>query len=119
MDCFPPGRWREDVIRDVVEHEVYVTDDGKLDMKWSIDSMSWDERDGEYYELIPIFESLGLPILFICSGRRRSQFRDLDPLARANAEFDIVTIDNTDHNMYMERPDEVARAIEAFLSATV
>ena len=109
------GRWRDDVIRDVVEHEAYLMDDGKLDMKWSIDSMNWEERDGEYYELIPIFEALGLPILFICSSERRNQFRDLDPLARSGSEFEIVTIDNSDHNMYMERPDEVATAIGAFL----
>ncbi|MCH9010386.1 MAG: alpha/beta hydrolase [Chloroflexi bacterium] len=111
------GRWRDDVIRDVVEHEAYEMDDGKLDMKWSIDSMNWEERDGEYYELVPIFESLGLPILFMCSSRRRNQFRDLDPLAGANSNFDIVTIEDSDHNMYMERPDEVAGAIGDFLNA--
>ena len=111
------GRWRDDVIRDVVEHEAYEMEDGRLDMKWSIDSMNWKEREGEYYELIPMFESLDLPILFICSSRRRSQFRDLDHLERADTKFEIVTIDDTDHNMYMERPDEVARAIEAFVHA--
>ena len=111
------GRWRDDVIRDVVEHEAYLMDDGKLDMKWSIDSMNWEERDGEYYELIPIFRTLSLPILFMCSSQRRNQFRDLYPLAGANSNFDIVTIEDSDHNMYMERPDEVAEAISDFLNA--
>ena len=109
------GRWRDDVIRDVVEHEALELPDGKIDMKWAPDSMNWEERRGDYHDLKPIFRNLSLPMLYIMSEQRVSIFRDLPALAAELPNFHLTTIRRTGHNMYMERPDAVSSLITTFV----
>ena len=109
------GRWREDVIRDVVAHEAVKLPDGKLDMKWSPDSMKWSEREGDYLDLKPIFRRLDIPILFISSEGRADGFVELDPVMAELPDFSMLKIRNTEHNMYMNRPDAISWAINAFV----
>ena len=77
--------------------------------------MSWKEREGDYVDLRPAFRALCVPMLFIASGDRRSTFEELDSLVAEIPGFDAVTIERTGHNMYMERPDAVSRAIKDFV----
>lgn len=108
------GRWREDVIRDVVEHEARELPDGSIDMKWASESFNWEDKDGDHVDLKPILRSLGLPILFIVGEERQRSFEDVRPIAAETARFQMVTVRGTSHNMYMERPDAVSWAIKAF-----
>ena len=110
------GRWHEDVIRDVVNHEALQLPDGSVDMKWATAALNWDELRSDYYDLTPVLRGLGLPTLFITSEERRHQFDVLKPVAAETAEFRMVTVMRSGHNMYMERPDAVARAIETFVT---
>ena len=110
------GRWREDVIRDVVNHEALQLPDGSVDMKWASAALNWDELQSDHYDLTPVLRTLGLPTLFITSEERRHQFDSLKPVAAETPEFHMVTVLRSDHNMYMERPDAVARAIETFVT---
>ena len=75
------GKWPDDVIRDVVDHESYELPDGRLDIKWATASMRWSEREGDYLDLKPALRTLGKPILFIMSDSRADQFRHLHPIA--------------------------------------
>ena len=108
-------RWRDDVIRDVTALETIELSDGSIDMKWAQATMSWKEREGDYLDLRPAFRALGVPVLFIASGDRRSAFEELDPLMAELPDFHVVTVERTGHNMYMERPDAVSRAIKDFV----
>lgn len=108
------GRWREDVIRDVVAHESIELPDGTLDMKWSPDSMKWSERKGDYLDLKPVFRRLDIPILFISSEERANGFVELDPVMAELPDFSMLKIRDTQHNIYMNRPDAVSRAIDTF-----
>jgi pimeloyl-ACP methyl ester carboxylesterase len=108
------GRWRADVIDDVVEHETMELPDGLLDMKWSSDTFNTEDRRGDYYDLKPVLRDLDPPVLFITSEKRRRHFRELEPLAAELPGLHLLTVTDTDHNMYMERPDAVAQAITKF-----
>jgi pimeloyl-ACP methyl ester carboxylesterase len=108
------GRWRDDVILDVVNHETRELPDGRIDMKWSPDTMNHDEAHRECEDLKPVFRVLNMPMLFIVSELRESNFRDLPSLASEMPNFNLTTVKNTDHNMYMERPDAVASLIANF-----
>ena len=108
-------RWRDDVTRDVTELETMELPDGSIDIKWAAAAMSWKEREGDYVDLRPTFRALGVPMLFIASGDRRSTFEELDSLVAEIPDFDAVTVEETGHNMYMERPDAVSRAIKDFV----
>ena len=110
------GKWRDDVIRDVVEHESYIRPDGRLDIKWATASMDWKEREGDYLDLKPTLKTLGKPILFIMSDSRADQFRDLIPISEDIPDFDLLTIPDSAHNMYMDQPEAVADAIARFAS---
>ena len=108
------GKWPDEVIRDVVAHESYQLPDGRLDMKWATASMRWSEREGDYLDLNPTLRTLGKPILFITSDSRADLFRHLRPIAERTPDFDLLTIPDSDHNMYMDQPDAVAQAVARF-----
>jgi pimeloyl-ACP methyl ester carboxylesterase len=110
------GRWRDDVILDVVNHETRELPDGRIDMKWSPDTMNHEEAHRGCKDLKPVFRALDMPMLFIISELRKSNFRDLSPLAFEVPNFNLATVKNTDHNMYMERPDAVASLIADFVA---
>ena len=108
------GPWRADVIRDVVEHETVELPDGSIDMKWAQASMAWEERDGDYVDLRPAFREMGAPMLYVVSVERKKGYPMLDELEAEIADFHVLAVDDTGHNMYMERPDAVSGAILAF-----
>ena len=114
------GRWRDDVIRDVVAHEAYKREDELFDMKWSPHSFNWADREGDYLDLKPVFEYLGemldLPILLIRSSDHKSQVEEQHAVRDGVPNMQLLTIENTDHNMYMERPDAVAQAVADFVA---
>ncbi len=109
------GRWRADVIRDVVEHETMELPDGSIDMKWAQSSMAWEERDGDYVDLRPAFREMGLPMLYIVSAERKKGYPLLDELEAEIADFHVLVVNDTGHNMYMERPDAVSGALLNFV----
>ena len=112
------GRWRDDVIRDVVDHEATELPNGQLDMKWSDAAMDWRERQGDYVDLRPALRRLGIPILFILSEDRQNQqdFVELRQIAEQVPDFNLLTVRDSGHNMYMDQPAAVSRAISAFAS---
>ena len=110
------GKWRDDVIRDVVERESYQLPDGRLDMKWATASMSWSEREGDYLDITGDLSGLGKPILFIMSDSRADSFELLRPIADSTPDFDLLTIADSGHNMYMDQPAAVAEAVDGFVS---
>ena len=108
------ANWHPEVLRDVVAHEAYRREDGLYDMKWSSHTFNWKDRDGDHVDLKPVFAELGLPVLFIRSSRQRTQIEELHQVPDGIADFHRLTIENTGHNMYMERPGAIADAIRAF-----
>ena len=108
------GKWRDDVIEDVVAHESYALPNGRLDMKWATASMAWKEREGDYPDLRPILRTLGKPILFIMSDSRAGAFADVTRIAERTADFETLTIADSGHNMYMDQPAAVSSAIARF-----
>ena len=106
--------WRADVILDVVNHETMELPDGRIDMKWSPDTLNIDDRQGERFDLRPILGATGLPTLLIASEERASRFADVRPIAAETANFHLATVRDTGHNMYMERPDAVVSLIHSF-----
>ena len=108
------GKWRDDVIRDVVAHESYELPTGRLDMKWATASMDWKEREGDYHDIRPTLRTLGKPILFVVSDSRAQSFRDVAKIAEETADFSMLTIPNSGHNMYMDQPELVAEAVGKF-----
>ena len=108
------GKWRDDVIRDVVAHESYELPDGRLDMKWATASMDWKEREGDYHDLRPTLRTQGKPILFAVSDSRAQSFHDVAKIAEQTTGFEMLTIPNSGHNMYMDQPKLVAEAVRQF-----
>ncbi len=109
------GRWRDDVIRDVVAHEAYQREDGLFDMKWSPHSFNWADRDGDFVDLKPVFRNLGLPILLIRSSDHNPRSKEQHAAPDDIPNFHTLTIQKASHNMYMERPDAISRAVTAFV----
>lgn len=108
------SKWHPEVLRDVVEHEAYKRDDGMYDMKWASATFNWKDRDGDHVDLKPVFAELGLPILFIRSSNHQTRIRELNEVQDGIRNFHRLTIENTGHNMYMERPDAIATALRDF-----
>ena len=56
-----------------------------------------------------------MSILFIVSGERTQRFRDVEYLPARVPSFHFTRVQDTGHNMYMERPDTVVSLIRAFV----
>ncbi len=108
------GKWRDDVIRDVVAHEAFELPNGRLDMMWANASMDWKEREGDYHDIRPTLRTLGKPIQFIVSDSRADSFDDVAKIAEETADFSMLTIPDSGHNMYMDQPQLVAEAVREF-----
>ncbi len=108
------GRWREDVIRDVVAHEARELPDGSVDMKWASSAFNWEDRRGDYFDLTPILRELGLPLLLVVGQERQHSYTGLASVLGSLERGCMVVIEKSGHNMYMERPDAVALAIQRF-----
>ena len=108
------SKWRPEVLRDVVAHEAYKRDDGLYDMKWSSFTFNWKDRDGDHVDLKPVFAELGLPVLFIRSSGHQTRIKELNEVQDGIPDFHRLTIENTGHNMYMERPDAIADSLKKF-----
>ena len=111
------GKWRDDVIMDVVAHESFELPSGRLDMKWANASMDWKEREGDYHDIRPTLRTLGKPIQFVVSDSRADSFQDVAKIAEETADFSMLTIPKSGHNMYMDQPELVADAVVRFVSA--
>ena len=110
------GRWRDDVLRDVVDHEARELPDGSIDMKWTSAILDWDQHCDDFLDLMPVFRDLKLPILFLASGERRHTMDGLWPAFGTIPDFQAATVLRAGHNMYMERPDAISWAVETFLA---
>jgi pimeloyl-ACP methyl ester carboxylesterase len=110
------GKWRDDVIDDVVQHEAMELPDGRIDMKWTHRMMAWAEREGDYFDLRPFIETFGKPLLVITSSEREAQFERFRSLIESAPDARMLVVENTGHNMYMERPEAVAKAIGMFVA---
>ena len=106
--------WHPEVLDDVVAHEAYQRDDGLIDMKWSSYTFNRLDRDGDNVDLKPVFAELGLPILFIRSSGHSTRIKELNEVQDGIPDFHRLVIENTGHNMYMERPDAIAHSIREF-----
>ncbi len=108
------GRWRADVIEDVVARESYELPNGRLDMRWAAASMNWKEREGDYLDLKPTLAALDKPILFIVSDARADSFQEIERIERERPSFSALTIADSGHNMYMNDPAAIAHAVRHF-----
>lgn len=109
------SHWREDVIQDVVEHETQELQDGTVVMKWSMNTFDFD-NGATYYDLRPVFRTTRTPILFVLSDDNRNYYSDLSDIGLEKAGITSIVVSNTGHNMYMERPDIVAKLIDSYLN---
>lgn len=110
------GRWREDVIADVVVHETQELHDGSIAMKWSMNTFGLGNGVTNCYDLRPDFRETSTPILFILSEDNMQYYSDLSDIALEKAGIDSIVISGAGHNMYMEKPDIVAKVIDSYLT---
>ena len=112
------SKWHPNVIEDVVNHETFLNEDGRLDMKWSSSTLAWAERENDYLDLEPILKSISIPILFVVGGTRIEGFEKAFQLEGSLQNMQTVIIGDTGHNMYMERPEAVAEVIRKFRNSS-
>ena len=109
--------WREDVLRLYVEEGMRPREDGQMELKCP------PEIEGQYFDAVrgPDFWSLAAqmqcPALLLWGGESHLLARGLDREAQAAiAQARTVVVAGTSHFLPQERPDEVARLLEEFLS---
>ena len=113
------NKWDAKVIEDVVNHETFINTQGRVDMKWAPATLSWSERENDYLDLELILKQISIPILFIIGGDRLDDFKKAFELEKVLPNMKTVIVSNTGHNMYMERPDDVAEVIRKFQNSSI
>ena len=103
-------------MKDVASFETYINDRGRVDMKWSHQSLYYSINKIDRLDVLPILDELRLPVLFIISEENKNRFRSVKTLSKNSDYISTTLIEGPSHNMYMERPGAVANIIEAFSS---
>jgi len=107
-------RWTPQVIEDVVNYETFTNSEGNIDMLYSSETLNWKEREGDYLEFETTLKNISLPILMVISDERKDNFSKAFELEKEIPNLSIVTMRNTSHNMYMERPKALSKLILDF-----
>ena len=110
------GRWRDDVIEDVVYGESYQLPDGSIDMKWSPETFNAEERETDFFDLRDVVPQVNIPMLFILGDQGSSQRETAKALVAATPQAQLLVIQGGGHNVYMERPDLMAQALTDFVA---
>ena len=106
--------WDKEVIKDVVDHETFTDSCGRIDMKWSSNTLNWSERENDYPNIVSILEKSLCETLFISSSGRETMFQMAKTLSNKLPYLSYCVVRNTGHNMYMERPDAISALISMF-----
>ena len=110
-------RWTPEVIEDVVQYETYTNDQGRVDIKWSPETLSFREKKDDHLNLEPILKQLSIPILFVISEDGKSEFEKVFELEKDLDNVQCIVMSDTGHNMYMERPDALAKIVSDFVNS--
>jgi len=109
--------WREDVLRLYVDEGTWQREDGQVELKCP------PEIEAQFFEAVrhvepwPMAAQLRCPTLVLWGADSHLRGRGLDShLQEALPQARTALVDGTTHFLPQERPDEVARLIEEFLS---
>jgi len=108
--------WREDVLRIYVEEGMRPREDGRVELKCppEVEAQVFEAvRVPDFWSLLPTMEC---PSLFVWGAESHLHGRGLDGAAEAVSNGRNVIVPETTHFLPQERPDEVARLMEEFLS---
>ncbi|MCH7578809.1 MAG: alpha/beta hydrolase [Chloroflexi bacterium] len=110
-------RWREDVLHTYVDEGTADRDDGQVELKCP------PEVEAQFFEAVtkidawPHLAEFTMPTLVLWGAESHLITRGLaDQVDEALPNAETVLVDGTTHFLPQERPDEVARLIEQFLS---
>lgn len=108
--------WREDVLRIYAEEGTRRRDDGQVELKCP------PELEAKYFEAVmqmdfwPLVERVECPTLVLWGTNSHLRERLDEPVQQALPRARTVAVPGTTHFLPQERPDEVARLIDEFLS---
>jgi pimeloyl-ACP methyl ester carboxylesterase len=109
--------WREDVLRLYVDEGTFLREDGQVELKCppEAEGQFFDAvREPDFWSLLP---GLDCPALLLWGEESHLHGRGLDEAAEAALpQARTVVVPGTSHFLPQERPDEVARLMEEFLS---
>ncbi len=110
-------RWREDMLHTYVDEGAAERDDGQVELKCP------PEVEAQFFEAVtdvdvwPHLAEFTMPTLVLWGAESHLIARGYaDQLDEALPNAETVFVDGTTHFLPQERPDEVARLIEQFLS---
>jgi len=110
-------KWREDVLRDVVCHEVSVHEDGSVEMKWSTDVYNSGDQLKDDYNLINSASHISVPT-FLMYGTDSFVPKDSgEQFAKALPKGTFELVAGAGHNVYMEYPDLVFQRADEFFAS--
>ncbi len=106
--------WDSQVVDDVINHETFQCDD-RIDIKWDSMTMDWKHRKGDYVNILEMLPRLQMPVLLMVSKDRQEAYIDVSKPFNYEGIFQKIIIDDTGHNMHMERPRYVSDLIQKFV----
>ena len=110
-------KWTPEVIEDVVQHETFFNEQNRVDIKWSPATLSSPEKRTDYLNLEPILRQISIPTLMVVSENGTKEFEKAFTLEKELDNLQTLVMSDTGHNMYMERPDTVARVVRDFANS--
>ena len=108
------GGIAEDVLREIAEKSLARTDEGRWTLKFDRESF----LGGDGLDVPAAIQEIKIPTILVRAEHSRIMTAEAAEHARAsNPKARLVTIADAHHHVILEKPDQVARAIEEFATA--
>jgi pimeloyl-ACP methyl ester carboxylesterase len=108
------GGIAEDVLREIAEKSFARTDEGRWTLKFDRDSF----LGGDGLDVFATIQEISIPTILVRAEHSRIMTAEAAEHARAsNPNARLITIADAHHHVILEKPAEVAHAIEAFTAS--
>lgn len=109
--------WTHEVIEDVVAHETFLNHENRIDIKWSPATLSSPEKLTDELDLEPALRQISIPTLIVVSENGEDEFEMAFSLGKELDHIQTIVMSDTGHNMYMERPEALAKIVSDFINS--
>tara|TARA_B100000686_G_scaffold331125_1_gene394259 strand:- start:952 stop:1809 length:858 start_codon:yes stop_codon:yes gene_type:complete len=101
--------WTEEVLKDVLERETLIHEDGKAEAMWHLNSYNIGEMQKDEFSLIDNAPDITIPVSIMVAGDNSILKTHLIPFSERLPNANLSVYENLGHAIYMEDPDLVAK----------
>jgi len=107
-------RWKDDALMAVVNYGARELPDGSVELKWTPNAYNQEERGQDDPKLVESASLIEVPVFLMYGTEGVAKPDDVNPFMVALPNCQIMWVQDSGHNVYMEEPDAVVKTAGEF-----